>query len=447
MFLKIVILLFLVFLNAFFAASEIAIITFNDNKMKKLASEGSKKAKILLKLCSNSSRFLATIQVGVTVSGFMASAVAAESFASILVAKMVRLGFSEAVIAPVALFAVTIIIAFVSLVFGELVPKRIAMLKAEKLSFMVCYPLFFIAKIFRPFIALLSLVTNGMLRLFGIDPNEQNVSVTEEEIRMMVDVGEEKGVIEEDEKDMINNIFEFNDTTVDEIMTHRTELVSIEIEESLKDAIALARDNGYSRIPVYEEDVDTIRGVLYAKDLLKYVGRTIPKELKIESLMRKAYFVPEGKPCSDLFDEFKIKKIQLAIVVDEYGGTSGIITMEDLLEAIVGNIQDEYDNEEDEILELSDTEFFIDGATLLVDVCDMLEVKLPEGDYDTVAGLLVSEIGRIPDEGETVELEIGDVKFTVLEVYDNRIAKIKALKTDAEEPEEDLEKGEKRNAD
>jgi len=433
---KMLVLIFLICLNAFFAASEIAIISFNDNKMKKLAEEGDKKAKLLLKLTSNSSRFLATIQVGVTLSGFMASAVAAESFASKLVSFLEGIGFKSSVVAPVSIVAVTIIIAFLSLVFGELVPKRIAMLKSEKLSYAFSYPLYLLSKLARPFIWLLTAVTNGILRLVGIDPNEQNVNVTEEEIRMLVDVGEEKGVIEEDEKDMINNIFEFNDTTVDEIMTHRTELLAIEAGQTIKTAIALANENGYSRIPVYEEDIDTVKGVLYVKDLLKYAGRTIPKELSISDIMRKAYFVPEGKPCSDLFDEFKIKKLQMAIVVDEYGGTSGVITMEDLLEAIVGNIQDEYDNEDEEITEVSDTEFFIDGTTLLTDVCDMLDVKLPEGDYDTVAGLLVSELGRIPDEGETPEITVNDIVFTVCEVADNRIVKIKAVKQAADEVKE-----------
>jgi len=431
---RIIVLIILIGCNAFFAAGEIAIITFNDNKMKKLAQEGDKRARILLKLTENSSSFLATIQVGVTLSGFLASAVAAESFAARIVEAFAEADITYSFIGPVALVAVTMALSFISLVFGELVPKRIAMQKAEKISFAVSLPLYLIAKAAKPFIWLLTLVTNGLLRLFGVDPNENNVNVTEEEIRMLVDAGEEKGVIEEDEKDMINNIFEFNDTTVDEIMTHRTELLSLDISMTVREALATALENGYSRIPVYEEDIDTVKGILYVKDLLQYVGRSIPREITLKEVLRKAYFVPEGKPCSDLFDEFKEKKLQMAIVVDEYGGTSGVITMEDLLESIVGNIQDEYDNEEEEITEVSETEFYIDGATLLSDVCDMLEVALPEGDYDTLAGLLVSELGRIPEEDEQVDLTINDVQFTVCEMEDNRIAKIKAVKQPEEEP-------------
>ena len=421
-------LLILILLNAFFAASEIAVISLNDNKIKKLAEEGHKKAAKVLKLTQNSSGFLATIQVGVTLAGFLSSAMASQSFASMLANQLTFLPFSKATVETISTVIITLILSYFSLVLGELVPKKIAMQKAEALSFKVVGILRGISIVCSPFIKFLSASTNLVLRVLGFDPNASEETVTEEEILMMVDVGEEKGVIEEGAKDMIANIFDFDDTTVSEVMTHRTDVTAVPDTASVEDVIKVAMEEGYSRIPLYHEDIDDILGILYVKDLLRFVGRELPQEMKLTDIMHHPYFIPEVKKCSELFTELTEKKVQLAVVCDEYGGTAGIISMEDLLEAIVGNIQDEYDHEEEEISQLSENAFTVDGATDLDEISDLIGFELPEGDYDTIAGYLVNVLGRIPKSGEHPEVKVENVTFTVERVEDRRISKILIVK-------------------
>ena len=301
--LKLVLLFVLIFFNAFFAMSEIAIISLNDTKMQKLAEEGNKKAKQIVKLTENPNRFLSTIQIGVTLAGFLASASASQNFADLLVNALKHTAIvnviPESVINGISVVLITIITSYFSLVLGELAPKRIAMQVPEKVSFKVVGILLFIAKITKPFVKVLSVSTNGVVRLLGFDPNADEENVTEEEIRMMVDVGGEKGVIEDSQKEMIDNIFEFDDLDAGDIMTHRTDMTAIEVSRSLEEVAELAIENGYSRIPVYEDDPDSIVGVLYAKDLLKYVGHNIPADLTISKVMRKALYVPETQSCGD----------------------------------------------------------------------------------------------------------------------------------------------------
>lgn len=443
---SILLLVLLIFLNAFFASSEIAIITLNDNKIKKMAEDGNKKAAKILKLTKNSSRFLSTIQIGVTLSGFLASASASQSFASLLADALSFLPFGRSTIVGVSTVIITILLSYFSLVLGELVPKKIAMQKAEALSFKFVGILNGLSVALSPFISFLSASTNFVLRLIGIDPNASEQTVTEEEILMMVDVGEEKGVIGESTKDMIENIFDFHDTTADEIMTHRTDVTAIEDTGTIEEAVHLAIEGGYSRIPVFHEDIDNILGIVYVKDLLKYIGHTVDENIKITDVMRKAYFVPESKRCSELFAELTEHKVQIAIIVDEYGGTEGIITMEDLLESIVGNIQDEYDNEEEEIHRVSENEFTVEGTTSIDEVSDLLDTDLPEGDYDTIAGLVVEMLGRIPLPDEHPSVVWENLTFTVEEVEDRRVAKVHIVvtpvekRTDPEDlPKEDRE--------
>lgn len=442
---QLLVLLLLILLNAFFAASEIAIITLNDNKIKKMAEEGHKKAARILRLTKNSSSFLATIQVGVTLAGFLSSASASQSFASMLADALAFLPFSRGAVETIATVIITLILSYFSLVLGELVPKKIAMQRAEQLSFKVVGVLEVVSKIFKPFIWLLSKSTNGVTRVLGFDPNASEETVTEEEILMMVDAGEEKGVIEESAKDMIANIFDFDDTTVSEIMTHRTEVTALEDTSTVEDAIRIAMQEGYSRLPIFHEDLDSVLGVLYVKDLLKYVGKSGIEALRLTDIMRPAYFVPEGKKCSELFTEMTEKKLQLAIVCDEYGGTAGIISMEDLLEAIVGNIQDEYDNEEEEISQVGENAFTVEGSTALDEVSDWVGVDLPEGDYDTIAGLIVDRLGRIPKPGEHPKVEIEHISFTVQEVEDRRISKILVVINPVEPAEEEAESPPEKN--
>lgn len=441
--LKLVLLFVLIFFNAFFAMSEIAIISLNDTKMQKLAEEGNKKAKQIVKLTENPNRFLSTIQIGVTLAGFLASASASQNFADLLVNALKHTAIvnviHESVINGISVVLITIITSYFSLVLGELAPKRIAMQVPEKVSFKVVGILLFIAKITKPFVKVLSVSTNGVVRLLGFDPNADEENVTEEEIRMMVDVGGEKGVIEDSQKEMIDNIFEFDDLDAGDIMTHRTDMTAIEVSRSLEEVAELAIENGYSRIPVYEDDPDSIVGVLYAKDLLKYVGHNIPADLTISKVMRKALYVPETQSCGDLFKAMNDSHTQFAVVVDEYGGTAGIVTLEDVLESIVGNIQDEYDDEDEEIVQINETTFTIDGITDLDEVDELVGTKLPEGDYDTLGGFVISLLGYLPSESdpEPAVAEYENLRFTVLNFEDRRIGEIKVEILPKEENEDE----------
>lgn len=428
---KIILLLVLILVNAFFSMSELAIISLNDNKIKKLAEAGNKKALKIQKLTADSSKFLSTIQIGVTLAGFLTSAAAADNFASLLAGwleKTFSLTSGLSAIRFISLFVITIIISYFSLVLGELVPKRIAMQKSQPIAFAVAGPLSVIKAGLRPFIWLLSVSCNFVVRLFGLDPNADEEQVTEEEIRLLVDVGEEKGVIEESQKEMINNIFEFDDISAQDVMTHRTDIFGVEIKQPVEDVLEIAIKEGYSRIPVYEDELDNIIGVIYIKDLLRFVGSDIPHGFELSELIREAYFVPESKRCGALFTEMTEKHLHLCVVVDEYGGTAGIVTIEDLIESIVGSIQDEYDNETDEIQQLDESTYAMDGAILTEDVEDRLKIKLPDGDYDTLGGLILSLLGRIPETGENPSFEISGYRFTVNNVTDRRIERVTAEK-------------------
>ncbi len=442
---QIILLFALILCNAFFAASEIAIISLNDAKLRRMAEDGHKKAKQVLALTNDTSRFLATIQVGVTLAGFLTSATAAQSLSAPLANWFIELvpamAPRAALVQSVSVVVITLLMSYFSLVLGELVPKRIAMQKAEKLAFAFIGILRGVAFFTRPFVKILSLSTNALVRLFGMDPHADQENVTEEEIRMMVDVGEEKGVIEETQKDMINNIFEFDDLTAGEVMTPRTDVAALDVEDDLSEALEIAVEQGYSRLPVYEEDIDHIIGILHIKDLLPYVGQKLPKEVSLRSLLRETYFVPETKHCGDLFNEMTAKRMQMAVVVDEYGGVAGIVSMEDLLESIVGNMQDEFDQEEEEITQLADNAFEVDGSISMEELRELLNVELPEGDYDTVAGFLMEQLGRIPDPDEHPQVEFRNVVFTVQKMDDRRIEEVHI----EVQPIEDEQNGEKKD--
>ncbi len=425
---QLVLLFVLILVNAFFAMSEIAIISLNDNKIEHLAEEGHKKARQVLKLTKNSSNFLSTIQIGVTLAGFLTSASASQSFVDMMsesIRKIPLFADNFGFVKGLSVVIITIVTSYFSLVLGELAPKKIAMANPEKISFRVVGALLLVQKVTIPFVKILSVSTNAVVRLFGIDPHADPESVTEEEIRMMVDVGEEKGVIEDVQKEMINNIFEFDDLDAGDIMTHRTDMVAIEADDPLEDVVRLSVEEGRSRIPVYEEDPDNIIGVVYIKDLLPFVGHQLPKETTLRSIMREAYYIPETKNCGDLFTEMTETRTQIAIVVDEYGGTAGLVTIEDLLESIVGNIQDEYDDEEEEISKINENTFTIDGTTFIDEVDELVGTEIPEGDYDTLAGFLISRLGYLPKDGEMNEVDYENLHFTILNVEDRRIGKVK----------------------
>lgn len=424
-FFQMLLLLILIFINAFFAMSEIAIISLNDNKIKKMAKNGDKLADKILNITKNSSNFLATIQVGVTLSGFLTSASASAIFASKVADFLSFLPLSKNILEGVSTVLITFVLSYFSLVFGELVPKKIAIQNAEKISFKVIGIIGSIEKIFSPFIKFLSASTNLIVKLLGISPDTSSSTVSEEEILMMLDAGQEKGSITVGIKNIIENIFDFDDKSVNEIMTHRTEIIAIADNKLVSDAINLANSSGYSRIPVYHEDVDNIIGIVYAKDLLKYLtdGR-ISENISILGIMRDAVYVPESKRCSELFQELIDLKIQIAIIVDEYGGTEGLVTIEDLTESILGNIQDEYDNEQDEITKINENKFTVDGSTSIDEISALLGFDLPQGDYDTVSGLILERLARIPTNNEHPTVTIDSTKFTVDKVKDRKIKKV-----------------------
>ena len=416
------VLVLLIFLNAFFALAEIAIVTVNDNKIKKLSSEGNVEALKVMRLLKNSDDFLATIQVGITLSGFLTSASASQSFVDPLVGLLSFLPIRASVLSSIATFVITLVLSYFSLVFGELVPKKIAMQDPERISFKMAGILLAFSKIFRPFIKFLSFSSDVVIRCFGIDPSKNEELVTEEEILMMVDAGEEKGLIENKAKSMISKIFDFDDTPVSEVMTHRVDIVAVRIDANLKYVIDLVMKKGRSRVPVYMNSIDNIIGILYVKDLLKFVNSKIPENFKLTDLTRQPVFVPSTKRCDELFAEFTSSKKHIAIVVDEYGGTEGLVTIEDLVESILGNIQDEYDNETEDIHKISEGSFVVEGSTPIDEIAETISSKIPEGDYDTIAGFISDELGKIPSKGDNVTFK--SYKFTVSEVLNRRVTKV-----------------------
>ncbi|MDR3552788.1 MAG: hemolysin family protein [Clostridia bacterium] len=425
---QLILIVILILINAFFAASEVAIITINDKKLKKLADDGNSKASLLMKLIAQPSSFLAAVQVGVTLAGLLASAVASESFSDLFTKAFAGTGLSPSLVKVIAVIVITLLLSYFTLVFGELVPKRIAMQNSEAIALRVARMLHIISTVFKPFVSFLALSTNTVVRMLGIDPNASRKSITEEEILMMVDVGEESGVIEENEKEMINNVFEFNDRTAGEVMTHRTDIVAVETTATIEEIVKTGISEGYSRIPVFEEDLDNIIGIIMLKDLIKYVGVDFGDEFDIRKLMRPPLFIPETKRCDELFGEFCKQKQHMAVVVDEYGGTAGIVTMEDIVESIFGDIQDEYDHEEEDYSIINENTFTIEGVAEIEDISRLLGVDLPQGDYDTVGGLVLDLLGRIPAEDEHPSVSVEGITFTVEQMEDRRIEKLLAVK-------------------
>lgn len=429
MFIQIFILIILIGLNAFFAASEIAFISLNDAKIEKQAKEGNKKAKQIEKMLETPSKFLSTIQIGITLAGFLSSAFASDAFAyrlAPILNNVIPIGVG--IWQNISIILITIMLSFFTIIFGELVPKRFAMKNYEKIAFATIGIIRTISIITAPFVKLLTITTNAISKLFGVSENEEEI-VTEEEIKMMIDQGEENGTIQEDEKELINNVFEFNDITASEIMTHRTDIFAVDINmtpgELLEEIIE--DDCRHSRIPVYDETIDDIKGILYVKDLIKNITK---KTFKIKNIMKEAYFVSQNKLINEIFKELQKNKMQIAIVVDEYGGTAGLVTTEDILEEIVGDMYDEYDEIEEEYEKIDDKIYIISGSMPIYDVNKILKSHIPEGDYDTLSGYLQAELGRIPDEEENPIIETKELTFKIEEYEDKRIIKVKVCKNE-----------------
>ena len=433
---QLIVLTILILINAYFAASEIAFISLNDAKIEKQAKEGNKKAKQIEKMLKTPSKFLATIQIGITLAGFLSSAFASETFADKIAPYLYNMipAISLGVWKSLSIIFITIILSFFTLVFGELVPKRIAMKHYEKISFATIGVIRTISIITAPFVKLLTSVTNGISKIFGVGENEEE-TVTEEEIKMMVDQGEESGTIKEDEKELINNVFEFNDITVSEIMRHRKDIFAVDINISTEELLEeLSKEEyRYSRIPVYDETIDEIKGVLYVKDVLKNINK---KTFKVKNVIKDAYFISQNRLINEVFKELQKNKKQLAIILDEYGGTAGIVTMEDILEELVGDIYDEYDKEESEYEKIDENTYILSGSMPIFDVNKLLEADIPEGEFDTISGFLQDKLGRIPEDKEKPIIETEKVTYKIEKSEDKRIIKIKACKNNIEEIEE-----------
>ena len=403
--------LVLIMLNAIFASAEIAVLSISETNLEHMADDGNGRAKKLYKLAKEPARFLATIQVAITLSGFLGSAFAADNFSTPLVEWIISLGVTmpRHTLQNIAVVVITLVLSYFTLIFGELVPKRIAMKKSEQIALGVSGLLSFISIIFRPIVGLLSVSTNLVLRLMGIDPNETDDNVSEEEIRMMVDAGSEKGTIDHQEKEFIQNVFEFNDIMAGEIATHRTDVTALMTDDTLDEWDEIIHESRHTRYPVCDGSTDNVIGILNAKDYFRIADRT--KEKVLEEAVHPAYFVPETIKADVLFRDMKNTRNSLAVVLDEYGGMVGIITLNDLIEELVGELNDEPadpENEDPHIEKIDDTSWRVIGNVELCDLEEETGVELASDDYDTLTGLVFDKLGMIPVDGPqniTIELD------------------------------------------
>ena len=427
MFSQIAVLVVLILLNAYFAASEIAFISLNDAKIEKQAKEGNKKAKQIYKMLKNPSKFLATIQIGITLAGFLSSAFASDAFADKLAPMLNNLlpMLGTDTWRTISIILITILLSFFTLVFGELVPKRLAMKYYEKVSFGTIGVIRGISFITAPFVKLLTFSTNVISKIFGVKENEEEI-VTEEEIKMMIDEGEEKGTIDQEEKELLNNVFEFNDTTASEIMTPRIDIFALKISQDLYEVLDELDDYKYSRIPVYEDTIDNIKGIILIKDILKDLRDK--KKINIKKLIKEVHFVPESVPIDKLFRQLQRNKMQMAIVIDEYGGTAGLVTMEDILEELVGNIFDEHDEEELGYELIDENTCMVNGNISIGDLEKIIGIEISDGDYETLSGYLLGKLEELPPEGEETIIEDGKLTYKIEEYEDKRIKRVKICK-------------------
>jgi putative hemolysin len=421
--LQLLLILILTLTNAFFASAEMAIVSLNKNKLRMLSEEGNKKAKLLEKLLEEPSKFLATIQVGITLAGFFASASAAtgisDDFSKVL--QQIGIPYSN----QIALVVITIILSYITLVFGELYPKRIALQNSESIAMFAIGPIVFVSKITKPFIKLLSGSTNLLVKITGFQTENLEEKVSKEEIRSLIEVGQEHGVINETEKDMIESIFEFDNKKADEIMTPRTEVFLIDITSSSSKVLKGLIEEQYSRIPVYEEDSDNIIGILYMKDYFLEASKHGFEGVDIKKILRTPYFVPETKNIDDLFKELQKSNNHMAILIDEYGGFSGIVTIEDLIEEVMGNIFDEYDEIEPDIMKIDNNTFIVNGLLSIDEFNDYLDTDLESEHSETIGGFVVNLLGSIPNDEEDEIVEFENLIFKIEDVKEKRIEKVR----------------------
>ena len=415
---KLILLLVLIFLNAVFASAEIAVISMNDARLHQLTNEGNKKAVRLSKLVEQPSRFLATIQVAITLAGLLSSAFAADSFAEPVVKWLVLSGVSanEKMLNTVVVIVITIVLAYFNLVFGELVPKRVAMKRAEQMALGMSTMLYGVSVVFKPVVFILTASTNLVLRLFGINPNENDEVVTEEEIRMLLSQGREQGTIKEYENEIIQNVFEFNDTTVEQICTHRVDVDLLDADDTIEVWNKMIYETRHSYYPVFKENNENIIGILDTKDYFRL--KTKSKRNVIAKALDEPYYIPSGMKANVLFAKMKRTRRYLAVIIDEYGGFEGVITLHDLMEALVGDIYEPEDTlTHKDIQHLTDNSWRIQGSADIDEVSEALGVNLKDEDmYDTFNGYIYSIIQRVPNDGEIFECETPEFNISVRSV-------------------------------
>ena len=421
--------LVLIALNAVFACAEIAVISMNDNKLAKMAAEGDKRAIRLARLTSQPARFLATIQVAITLSGFLGSAFAAENFAGVLAGGLASLGvpLSADALHSISVVVITIVLSYFTLVFGELVPKQVAMRNAEKLALGMSGLISGISKFCAPLVWMLTVSTNGVLRLMGIDPNAQPEEVSEEEIRMMVDAGNENGTIDNEEREFIQNVFEFDNISAEEIITHRTDVTFLYLEDDLDVWDETIAETRFTYYPICDETPDRIAGVLNSKVYFRMKEKT--KEAVMEQAVTEAYVVPESLKADVLFRNMKKEHQQIAVVLDEYGGMSGIVTIKDLIEELVGDLEDDIPEEEtvEPVILLEENLWQVDGGVLLEELSEVLEMSLESEEYDTLNGLVFHHLATSPEVDAVVELEGLQITVTKTQNYQVETALVRKI--------------------
>lgn len=431
--LRLFVLLFILVVGFLITLARISFVSANDTKIEKLAEKGKKGAMRIVKISDKSAGLvLSSLKEAEIVCGFAFASFGTIAF-SYRLAKRFNLAFGGNVenldwFIVLSVLLLIVVLSFLYITFCNILPKKVAMQNPEKTAVSFSWLVSLVFLLLRPFAWLCRGVANIFIAIFGLDPKADEEKVTEEEIRMLVDAGEEKGVLVNTQRAMINNIFEFDDINAGDIMTHRTDIEAVSIDSDIQEVVDLSIKAGCSRIPVYKEELDNIIGVINVKDLLKFVGTKLTQAEKLKPLVRPAFFVPETMSCGKLFEQMTEKRMQLAIIIDEYGGTAGLVTIEDLIESIVGNIQDEYDDEDEEITKIDESTYTFEGSTDIEEFCEIVDIyeeDLPEGDFDTLAGCVIALLGYVPEDNEMPVIEYKNIVFSVLSVDEKRIEKIK----------------------
>ena len=437
---RVILLLILILVNGFFSCAEIAVLQVGETKIRKLSEEGNKKAKKLLKFTEEPSRFLSTIQVAITLAGFLSSAFAAEGFAGLLDSLALRLlpGIRVAVIHPVSIVLITFILSYISIVFGELVPKRLAQVYTEAIALNIASILSFVSVLATPLVFLLSASTNAILRFIGIDPDEDPSHISEEDILMMVDEGLEKGTIESSENEFIQNVFEFNDLTVEDVCTHRTDVAMLYIEDTDRQWRKTIHEHRFACYPICGKDDDDIIGILNTKDYFRL--NDLSRQNVMKNAVDRPFFISQNMKVSDLFETMKKERKYYGVVLDEYGGMTGIVTLHDLIEALVGDLHEEDEiPEPDPIEAVGEKEWIILGTADLEDVNEELKIHLDPEAADTFGGYIMGILGKVPEDGSTFHLDTDNLSIDVAEIKGHRIGKTVVRLIEPEEKKEEEE--------